>query len=189
MNQPELSAPSLASAPPPVRGELDFPALFSDYFAYVFHTLRRLGVPARDLPDVTHDVFLQVYRRRDQYDPARPARAWLFGFAFRVASRYRRLSYNRREQLDALPELPDPAPDMVERLVHEQKVELALEALDSLELTRRAVFILHELDDCSIPEVARTLGIPLNTAYSRLRLAREDFQKAARRLTLRRGEP
>lgn len=189
MNRTELSAPSLASAPPPVTDELDFRALFSAHFTYVFHTLRRLGVPPRDLPDVTHDVFLQVYRRRDQYDPARPPRAWLFGFAFRVASRYRRLAYNRREQLDALPELPDPAPNVVDQLVHEQEVELALSALDSLELTRRAVFILHELDGCPIPEVARALGIPLNTAYSRLRLAREDFQKAARRLSLRRGEP
>ncbi|HWA72178.1 MAG TPA: sigma-70 family RNA polymerase sigma factor [Polyangiaceae bacterium] len=189
MNRTELPAQSLTSVPPPVTGELDFRSLFSTHFAYVFHTLRRLGIPPRDLPDVTHDVFLQVYRRRDQFDPARPPRAWLFGFAFRVASRYRRLSYNRREQLDALPELPDPAPSVVEKLVHEQELELALAALDSLELTRRAVFILHELDGCPIPEVARTVGIPLNTAYSRLRLAREDFKKAARRLSLRRGEP
>lgn len=169
--------------------EFDFRALFNAHFAYVFHSLRRLGIPARDLPDVTHDVFLQVYRRRDQYDPARPPRAWLFAFAFRIASRYRRLSYNRYEQLDSPPELADPAPGAVEQLVHEQALQLALQALDSLELTRRAVFILHELDGYSIPEVARTVGIPLNTAYSRLRLAREDFQKAARRLSLRRGEP
>jgi hypothetical protein len=114
VNRTELPAQSLTSVPPPVTGELDFRSLFSTHFAYVFHTLRRLGIPPRDLPDVTHDVFLQVYRRRDQFDPARPPRAWLFGFAFRVASRYRRLSYNRREQLDALPELPDPAPSVVE---------------------------------------------------------------------------
>jgi RNA polymerase sigma-70 factor (ECF subfamily) len=189
VNRTELSAPSLGSAPPPVSSELDFRALFNAHFTYVFHTLRRLGVPPRDLPDVTHDVFLQVYRRREQYDPARPPRAWLFGFAFRVASRYRRLAYNRREQLDALPELLDPAPNVVDQLVHEQELALALTALESLELTRRAVFILHELDGCPIPEVARAIGIPLNTAYSRLRLAREDFKKAARRLSLRRGEP
>lgn len=186
--QSERAGP-LNGASAPVSVEVDFRHLFSENFVYVFHTLRRLGIPTRDLPDVTHDVFLQVYRRRDQYDPARPVRAWLFAFALRLAARYRRRSSNRRELLEVAPDLPDPSPGAVEQLLHEQAVGLAFEALEALELTRRAVFILHELDGYSIPEVATTLGIPVNTAYSRLRLARDDFQKAARRLRLRKGEP
>jgi RNA polymerase sigma-70 factor (ECF subfamily) len=66
---------------------------------------------------------------------------------------------------------------------------LARAALNRLELGRRAVFILHELDDQPMPEVAKALGIPLNTAYSRLRLAREHFASALQRARRRRGTP
>jgi RNA polymerase sigma-70 factor (ECF subfamily) len=168
---------------------LDLGALFRQHASYVLYTLRRLGVPARDLPDVAHDVFLQIHRRRETYDPARPIRPWLFAFSFRVAAQYRRLSRNRHELLEPPPDRPDPEPDAGERLAREQDLELAFQALASLELTRRAVFILHELDGCPIPEVATALGIPVNTAYSRLRLARGDFHEAAQRLRLRRGGP
>jgi len=167
---------------------LDFPALFAQHFGYVWQTLRRLGVPVRDLDDVTHDVFLKVYHQLSQYQSPRAIKPWLFGFAFRVAADYRRLSRNRRELLEPSDEPQDTAPSAIERLVFAERLELALLALQDVELERRAVFILHELDECSIPEVAETLGINVNTAYSRLRLAREDFSKAARRLRSRRGE-
>ena len=58
-------------------------------------------------------------------------------------------------------------------------------ALDQLEVTRREVFMLVELEELSVVEVARALEIPVNTAYSRLRLAREDFKATL----LRRGAP
>jgi RNA polymerase sigma-70 factor, ECF subfamily len=169
-------------------GGLDFPAAFAEHFGYVWQTLRRLGVPERDLDDVTHDVFLKVYHQIGQYESSRPLRPWLFGFAFRVAADYKRLSRNRRELLQLDQEPFDSAPSAIERLVFTERLELALIALQGLELERRAVFILHELDEVSIPDVAEALGINVNTAYSRLRLAREDFSKAARRLRARRGE-
>jgi RNA polymerase sigma-70 factor (ECF subfamily) len=182
--------PALRSIPGAATAAgLDFPALFAEHFGYVWQTLRRLGVPVRDLDDVTHDVFLKVYHQLSQYESPRAIKPWLFGFAFRVAADYRRLSRNRRELLEPGDEPRDTAPSAVERLVFAERLELALAALQGVELERRAVFILHELDECSIPEVAETLGINVNTAYSRLRLAREDFAKAAKRLRSRRGEP
>lgn len=62
------------------------------------------------------------------------------------------------------------------------RVQTVLETLDD---ERRQVFVLHEIDQVAIPEVARALSIPLGTAYNRLRLARADFTAAARRLGLR----
>ncbi|MFZ5891971.1 MAG: RNA polymerase sigma factor [Myxococcota bacterium] len=165
----------------------DFRRVFQAEFDYVWHTLRRLGVPERDLADVTHDVFERVYLRIVQYDPTRPLRPWLFGFAFRVAADYRRLSRNRCEQLGLTDEPFDQSPGAVEQLVKAERLELALAALECIEFDRRAVFVLHELDDCAIPDVAEALGINVNTAYSRLRLARQEFQRAARRLRAKRG--
>ena len=167
----------------------DFRDLFSKEFDYVWFTLRRLGVPPRDLEDVAHDVFMHVHKHLQEYDARRPIRAWLFGFAYRVASDYRRLARHRLEQLDAQPELEDRAPSVADQVERKQMLDIATAALDELELGRRAVFILHDVEGLSAPEIAETLSIPLNTAYSRLRLARKQFNKSLARWRLRRGEP
>ena len=166
-----------------------FSAIFERDFGYVWNSLRRLGVATRDLEDLTHDVFFRVYERLADYDRTRPFRPWLFGFCFRVASDYRRRFANRREVLGAEIEPTDPAPSAYDRLVLAEAHSLAQLALHGLELERRAVFVMHEIDGATIPEVAEALGIPLNTAYSRLRLAREQFAATLRRERLRRGEP
>lgn len=169
--------------------DLDFRAIFERDFGYVWNSLRRLGVANRDLEDLTHDVFFRFYERLADYDGERALRPWLFGFCFRVASDYRRRFANRREVLGAEVEPTEPGPDAFEHLVKVEATGLAQLALQSLELERRAVFVMHEVDGCAIPEVAHALGIPLNTAYSRLRLAREQFAATLRRERLRRGEP
>jgi RNA polymerase sigma-70 factor (ECF subfamily) len=163
----------------------DFRSLFDTEFEYVWHTLRRLGVRDRDLEDVTHDVFLTVHKKLHTFDEARPKRPWLFAFAYRFASDYRRLARHRTEVLGLTPDGPDPSPSAFDRAAFGETLDLARRALDTLPLERRAVFVLHELDECPMQEVAQALGIPLNTAYSRLRLAREDLAKAIRRLRSR----
>ena len=59
------------------------------------------------------------------------------------------------------------------------------EALDTLPLEQRAVFTLFELDGLSTQEIAELVDIPIGTVYSRLRLAREGFRRAATRLQAR----
>ena len=168
---------------------LTFAAIFESEFAYVWNSARRLGVPERDLEDVSHDVFFRVYERWADYDQERPLRPWLFGFAFRVASDYRRRFSHRREVLGVDTESIDPSRNALDQVIRAEALSVAQHALNGLEIERRAVFILHEIDGCPIPEVARSLSIPLNTAYSRLRLAREQFQATLQRERLRRGEP
>jgi len=165
-----------------------FSSIFARDLGYVWTSLRRLGVPNRDLEDLSHDVFFRVYQRLADYDRARPFRPWLFGFCFRVASDYRRRFANQREILGAELEPTDSSPDALERLLQAEATTLAQLVLQSLEFERRAVFVMHEIDGCPIPEVADTLGIPVNTAYSRLRLAREQFADGLRRERVRRGE-
>lgn len=164
---------------------LDFEGIFASEFDYVWHALRRLGVRPADIEDLTHDVFLAVYKRRSDYDPSRPLRPWLFGFAFRVASRYRSRSRFRLELLTETDEVQADAKDAYDHASLREQVDLASRAIATLELGRRAVFILHELDEFAMPEVAAALEIPLNTAYSRLRLARADLAAAVRRLRSR----
>jgi RNA polymerase sigma-70 factor (ECF subfamily) len=159
-------------------------AVFAEHGDYVWNALRRLGVPVADLEDLTHDTFLAVFKHWHAYDPKRPLRPWLFGFALRVASDHRRLARHRLEVSRELPETPDGMPSAVEQLLKQEREALAHAALQAVELSRRAVFILYELDGSTLPEIAAALAIPLGTASSRLRLAREDFASAVKRLAL-----
>jgi RNA polymerase sigma-70 factor, ECF subfamily len=182
---PPRSLPELdAATERPEQLTLDATAVFAQHADYVWNTLRRLGTRRSDLEDLTHDTFLAVFRAWDDYDPARPLRPWLFVFALRVSSDHRRRARHRVEVPEA-DDPPDSAPSAVELLLRKEREALAHEALHAIVLSRRAVFILHELDGCSVPEIATALEIPVATAYSRLRLAREDFAAAVRRLTLR----
>lgn len=183
-----MESHALESVPSrPHSGTVDFRTIFEEELEYVWNSLRRLGVPPRDIEDVAHDVFLQVFRRLDLYQPERPIRPWLFGFAFRVASDYRRLARNRLEIPNVLTEPFDTAPNALDQLVNAEAFCLAQALLESIDLAPRAVFILHELDECPIPEVAQVLGIPIPTAYSRLRLARKQFSASLERLRRRGG--
>jgi len=182
--------PSPAPCPVPSASPPDFRDVFEAEFTYVFNTLRRLGVRESDLEDVTHDVFITVHRLLPEFDASRPLRPWLFGVAFRLASDYRRLARNTREIAEDPPQEPiDGALPADEQIASAQARRLVIEALDELELNRRAVLVLHDIDGQAIPQVAEVLGIALNTAYSRLRIAREEFRAAVQRARLRRGEP
>jgi RNA polymerase sigma-70 factor (ECF subfamily) len=158
----------------------EFRALFETECAYVVHTLRRLGVPPADCPDVAHEVFMIALRLFPTCDRTRPMRPWLFGISLRVARDFRRLARVRREVPSAI-EVADAslAPD--EALHAERRKKLVSEALDALDLDRRAVFVMHDIDGYGMPEIADALGIPLNTGYSRLRLARADFRERVKR--------
>jgi RNA polymerase sigma-70 factor, ECF subfamily len=177
----ESAAASMPASSPEIRTQLDFRTIFELEVGYVMRTLRRLGVAPSDLEDLAHDVFLAVHQRLDSYDPARALRPWLFGFAFRVASHYRRKA-GRETALDHVESVADAADGPEALLEKESRRRLVLAGLDAIELSRRAVFVLHELDGVTCDEIARTLGIPIGTAYSRLRLARQDFSAAMSRL-------
>ena len=159
--------------------------LFEMHAAYVWNTLRRLGVPPPDLEDRVHDVFVQVHRHLGDYDPGRPVRPWLFGFAFRIASQERRRAHRRREVPSEGREAIDPGALPDARLAAQEDRALVLEALEAIDLARRGVFVLYELDGVLMEEIARSLGIPVNTAYSRLRAARAEFAAAVKRLRAR----
>jgi RNA polymerase sigma-70 factor, ECF subfamily len=171
------------SGPPAQISSLpDFAELFRAEFAYVWNALARLGVATRDLEDVTHEVFLSVYRKLADFDCQRPLRPWLFSFAFRAASDYRKLARHRVELIGIEGDAEAAEPSAVETLISEEDRRLIEAALLRVPLERRALLLLHEVDGFTIPEVAEALSLPLNTAYSRLRLARADLAKAAKAL-------
>jgi RNA polymerase sigma-70 factor (ECF subfamily) len=167
-----------------VRGgaPLDFDRLFEAELDYVWHSLRRLGVREADLDDEVNEVFLRVHRQLSTYDPARPLRPWLFAFAARVATEHRRRAHVRRE-VPGLPlDVEDVAPNTEALAAQAETRALVLRALDALDQPKREVLVAVDIDGHSGPELAEALGVSVNTVYSRLRLAREEFTTSLRRL-------
>jgi len=171
-----------ADEPLPPEHARSLDAIFQQEASYVWNVLRRMGVAERDLEDMLHELFLRVHRELHRYDQARPIRPWLFGFAFRLVSEQRRMARQRVFVPFEDPMAVDTAPPADDALIGLQDRQLVERALGRVELNRRAVLMLHEIEGCSIPQIAEALGIPLNTAYSRLRIARAEFVKAVHRL-------
>jgi len=163
------------SAPP--EGVLD---VYDVEFDYLYRTLVRFGIPQADLEDVVHEVFVVLCRKWENYDPSRPLRPYLFGIAFRVAAAHRRR--NGREVPTDDIDVPDGARSAECAVRRGEARATVLAALERVALARRAVFIMHDLDEVPMTTIAQTLGIPLFTAYSRLRKARKEFERAVRQL-------
>ena len=155
--------------------------LVEAHFDFIWRSLRRLGLPAADADDATQEVFLVASRRLNDLEVGRE-RSFLFGTALRVASLWRRTHarHERRVQgAAALPPAPVPNPeDLAVRRRNREVLDLML---DELPLDLRAVFVLFELEELSVLEIARLLELKPGTAASRLRRAREGFQAAVRR--------
>lgn len=159
-----------------------FREIFERELGFVYNTLRRLGIRSADLPDATQEVFATVAGVLSDYDPTRPLRPWLFGIAYRVGMRYLGVAHRRREVPSDIPEAPDSSPGAEAVVERSQARDLARLALSKVEPSRRAVLVLSHFEGMSVPEIASTLQIPVNTAYSRLHRARQEFSEAAQKL-------
>lgn len=159
-----------------------FREIFEAELSFVYNSLRRLGIRDAELPDATQEVFATVAGILDDFDPSRPLRPWLFGIAYRVGLRYLQVAHRRREVPSEIPDAPDSAPDAEVAIERNEARDLARQALSTLEPSRRAVLILSHFEGLSVPDIASALQIPVNTAYSRLHRARQDFSEAARKL-------
>ena len=153
---------------------------FQQELGYIYRSFRRLGTPPAEVEDLAQDLFVALRRSWSKYDSTRPLRPYLFGFAFRIAAAHERK--RTREVAIGRVEVDDTGPDLEEELQSHQTRRLVLAALNRIPLPRRAVLVMHELDDVPVAEVASTLSIPLFTVYSRLRKARRELLAAIRRL-------
>jgi RNA polymerase sigma factor (sigma-70 family) len=138
-----------------------------------------------ELASLVQELFLVLRRLWHDYDAERPLRPYLFGIAFRIASSHQR-KYARVVKLGVV-KVADPRPGPDDVLESNRARALVLEALEQVPLPRRAVLVLHELDQVSVAGVASMLSIPLFTVYSRLRKGRRELDRAIRRI-LRRGD-
>jgi RNA polymerase sigma-70 factor (ECF subfamily) len=180
---PILSVYAPAREAQPLAVSLSFQEIFNAHARYLWRALIGLGVAEREADDAVQEVFLVLYRRLAEIDPT-TVRSWLYAVCVRVASDHRRRSRARREvPSDQLPEQPVlQTPFEGTAALHLQRDLLA--TLEELDESKRAAFVLYEIEELTLREVAEALGCPLQTAYSRLEAARTHV----RQTFARRGE-
>jgi RNA polymerase sigma factor (sigma-70 family) len=188
-SRPSLTPIALSVPPQSDVRTRTFRALYDAQVDFVWRNLRRLGVPESEVDDRTQEVFVVAHRRFDQFqDRGHGPRAWLFQIVLRVASdarRHRRRHPEDPDGGDALGRAAVDAPQ-AEAILRREALTRLDAALASIEVGRRTVLVLHEIEEMTAPEIAQVLGIPLNTVYSRLRVARVELEEALSQLG---GEP
>ncbi len=167
----------------PDRGSDERPRTVADVYeahaAFVWRVVRRRGVPDAIAEDLMHEVFLVVHRRLGEYDGRSSMTTWLFHLARGVVSNWQRgLAREQARLLRVAPTVDAPF-DPEGGVVRNQAQTFVHDFLAKLGDEQRDVFELVELEGESVADVAKSLGINLNTAYSRLRLARGAFADAA----------
>lgn len=169
-----------ATAEPEVTPDLA--EVFDAHAAYVGRTLRCLGVREREIPDAIQDVFLVVHRRLSELRKPSALRSWLYAICVRKAMSLRRRAARRRE--DAA---PDAALEGIDgRTPHDElertrALASALAILEGLDDEKRAVFVLYEVEQLPMREIAEALEIPLQTGFSRLYAARREIGRLLER--------
>lgn len=159
-----------------------FRDVYRENVAFVWRVLRRLGVPSADVEDLCQEVFVVVHRKLETFEGNSSLRTWLYTIAHRCASSYRRRAHVRREVATESPELGFLEPPQHRHLEQERARKALDTILGELDQDKRAVFVFYEIEEMTMSEIAEIIDCPLQTAYSRLRAARQHVQGAAKRL-------
>jgi len=168
----------LREPPPSGSKAYEFEAIYAEYVGFVWRCLRNLGVPDRGLDDAAQEVFIAVHRGLAGFRGASQLRTWLYGIvrnvAYKQARRVRRK--DRAEPIDEQISSRDPTPS--EHAEEAEAADFVRRFALTLPEKKREVFMLALVEQFTIPEVAEMTGIPLNTAYTRLRAVRTEFRAA-----------
>jgi RNA polymerase sigma-70 factor (ECF subfamily) len=162
-----------------------FRQVYDQYFDFVWTCARRLGVPMDAIDDVVQEIFIVVHARLPTVERPASLRSWLYGVVRRTVSTHHRARHTRNARESGSASVDDNAspmqPSPLDLAVLSAEVQLLWRLLGELNPPKREVLVLAELEEMTVPEIAEAVGIPLNTAYSRLRAARLEFNEALAR--------
>ena len=173
-------ADNVVAFPTGEAAAMDIGKLFDAHAAYLCRVVHRLTGSREAAEDIVQEVFLLAYNRRHELEDRTGIRTWLYRVAVNHV-RHRRRSFARYQGLlDRYKQQPVSqgsieSPDEVASQVQRGKlIHLCVEGLSD---KQREVFVLYELEELEGSEIANILDIPVNTVWSRLRLARAAFRK------------
>lgn len=158
---------------------LDLATIYDDHADFVWRVAKRLGVPEGALEDVTHDVFVIVHRRLDDYDGRAALTSWLYGITRGVASNRRRGRAREARRIEHAQPKPQTLPPTDDDIQRREAAAFVRRFVAQLDPGKREVFVLVDLEGVAVKDAASMTGINVNTAHARLRAARQSFQAAA----------
>lgn len=172
----------------PARAETGTPPfreVYERYFGLVWRTLRRSGVPESSVEDAAQETFVQVHRSLESFEGRASISTWVYRIARNVAlnqQRYARRRWRERDHDELDDERDaDPSHDPAEQAERRDAWHTLARLLALIPEARREVLVLADVEDLPAPEIAEILGIPLNTVYSRLRIARSELETLVER--------
>lgn len=158
--------------------------LLAEHHSLVWRSLRRLDLPECDADDASQQVFLVAYRRLADIAPG-SERSFLLHTALRVAAEFRRSRKRRREEDgQTLGTMPDLAASPEELLDRQRACAMLDRVLAAMPMDLRTVFVLFEIEELTMAEIASAIEIPAGTVASRLRRARAVFRETAARISV-----
>jgi RNA polymerase sigma-70 factor (ECF subfamily) len=158
---------------------LTFDAVYLAHAQDVARWVTRLGGPGADVEDLSQEVFVVVARRLGEFRHESQVSTWLFAIAARIAANDRRRRRLRRWWLRLVPTLDDqpasgassPSSDL-DRAEGRRRF---YRALDQLSERQRRAFVLFELEELSVAEIASLMGLKEGNTRVLLHRARVAF--------------
>jgi RNA polymerase sigma-70 factor, ECF subfamily len=155
-----------------------FEQVYREHFDFACRSLRLLGVAPDALEDAAQDVFGIVSRRLCEFEGSSSIKTWLFAIVQRVAANWRRSHRRKLVPLEPLQAealgCESPSPEAEAQSA--QSLQLIQAFCDDLDEGRRALLVLGLIEGVPMRELASTFGIPLQTAYSRVRALRQSLE-------------
>jgi RNA polymerase sigma-70 factor (ECF subfamily) len=149
-------------------------AIVNQYSSMVFRLISRFFRSREDVQDIAQDVFLKLFGRIDQVRPDENFPGWLARVTVNTCYDELRKTRRRKEAMETYgPEIMasqtvnQPEPDFV------GKARLALQRLDP---KLRIPLVLKEVEEMSVEEIAKTMGLTQTNVKVRLFRARKKLQ-------------
>ena len=149
--------------------EQSFELLLRKYRSPLVNFLYRMVRDSAVAEDLAQEVFLRVYRARQDYAPSAKFTTWMFRIATNLAlnsvrdNRHRQMEISMDQAVDSgkgetgPPEVPDRAPTIEQELLARSRANAILRAIHALPEKQRAAVLLHKYHELDYDEIARVL--------------------------------
>lgn len=155
--------------------------LFVRHFSSVDRFFRN-KVGADSIQDLTQRTFMVCVERPENFQRTSSFRTYLLGIAHNILrEHYRAKTKHRHQDIDAIA-VVDLGAGPSTLLGAREEQRLLLEALRSVPLESQVILELYFWERLTGPQIAAMLGVPEDTARSRLRRARLNVGEVLKRL-------
>jgi RNA polymerase sigma-70 factor, ECF subfamily len=179
---PEITTDELLLQKAGEGDQAAFLELYERYRQPIFRFAYRLLGSAEIAEDVTHDCFLSLIRKPENFRPERASlKTYLFAAARNLALKHFR-SQGREAGMDEVTDETQESPRRgpLRRLLDEELANHVREAVLSLPPLQREALILFEYEGLSMNEVAEIAGTDAGAIKARLYRAREGLRRFLR---------